>query len=167
MNSSFCHAVDKFYSGAVTVREAGKCSATVSHRSDAASMCATQQQPELLRLHLDRSSLPRMRMLKLTGLSFTSPASCSQALFSSSFKRMSFAHCLFVSQRPQTASLFIYCDFFPVLRFFFLSFWLKFTVLSYFLSRVTFFLSVFNTSCLKKKKMEVEMRADTVALDHF
>lgn len=118
MNSSFCHAVDKFYSGTVTVREAGKCSATVSHRSDAASMCATHRQPELLRLHLARSSLPWMRMLKLTGLSFSSPASCSQALFSSSFKRMSFAHCLFVSQRPQTASLFVYCDFVPVLRFF-------------------------------------------------
>lgn len=166
MNSSFCHAVDKFYSAAVTVGEAGKCSATVSHRSDAASMCATQQQPELLRLHLDRSSLPRMRMLKLTGLSFSSPALCSQALSSSSFKRRSFAHCLFVSQRPQTASLFVYCDFVPVLRSFF-SFWLKFTVLSYFLSRVTFFLSVLNTSCLKKKKMEVERRADTVALEHF
>lgn len=84
MNSSFCHAVDKFYSGAVTVREAGKCSASVSHRSDSASMCAAQRQLELLWFHLDHSSLPRTRMLKLTGLSFSSSASCLQALFSSS-----------------------------------------------------------------------------------
>lgn len=70
-----------FYSGTVTVREAGKCSASVSHRSDSASVCAAQRQPELLLFHLDHLSLPWMRMLRLTGLSFSSSVSCSQALF--------------------------------------------------------------------------------------
>lgn len=63
-----CLAFCTFVSGTVTVREAGKCSASVSHRSDSASLCSAQRQPELLLFHLDHSSLPWMRMLRLTGL---------------------------------------------------------------------------------------------------
>lgn len=69
-----------FYSSTVTVGEAGKCSASVRHRSDSASVCSAQRQPELLLFHLDHSSLPRRRMLRLTGPSFSSSVSCSLAL---------------------------------------------------------------------------------------
>lgn len=115
INSSPCHSFYEFCSGTVTVREAGKCSATVSHRSDSASMCAARRQPELLRFHLDHSSLPRMRMLKLTGLSFSSSVSCSQALLHLLLlERRSSAHSLFVSLRHWPASLLCFCFFFPV-----------------------------------------------------
>lgn len=113
MNSSPCHGFYEIYSSTVTVREAGKCSATASHRSDSASMCAAQRQPELLRFHLDHSSLPRMRMLKLTGLSFSSSVSCSQALLRLLLlDRRSSAHSLFVSLRHWPASLLCFSVFF-------------------------------------------------------
>lgn len=74
MNSSRRHPFSKFYTAVAALREAGDCSATVSHGSDAASICGVQRQPELLWFHLDHSSLPWIRMLKLTGLSFSSHA---------------------------------------------------------------------------------------------
>lgn len=102
-----CLAFHAFYSGAVTVREAGKCSAGVSHRSDSASVCAAQRQPELLLFHLDHSSLPRMRMLRLTGLSLSFSVSCSQALFLL-LERRSSARSRFVSTTPRPASLLLF-----------------------------------------------------------
>lgn len=53
VNSLICLAFYKFYSSTVTVREAGKCAASVSHRS---GMCAAQRQPVLLLFHLYHSS---------------------------------------------------------------------------------------------------------------
>lgn len=74
------------YGGAVADREAGKCSVNVSYRSDSAGVRApARRQPELLRFYRDHSSLPRTRMLKLTGLSFALSLSRAQGLsFSSS-----------------------------------------------------------------------------------
>lgn len=77
MNQLLTCVFSAFYSGSVTFRKAGNCSA--SHWSDSASVCAAQTQPELLLFHLDHSSLPWMRMLKLTGLSSSSSVSSSLA----------------------------------------------------------------------------------------
>lgn len=96
MTGEFTPQLSRFlYIFTVTVREAGKCS--VSHRSYSASMCAAHRQPELLLFHPDHSSLPWMRMLKLTGLSFSSPVSCSQALFLI-LERRSSAHSLCLAE---------------------------------------------------------------------
>lgn len=156
-----------FYSGTVTVMEAGKCSASVSHRSHSASVCAAQRQPELLLFHLDHSSLPWMRMLKLTGISLSFSVSCSQALFLLLQLRSS-AHSLFVSQRPRPASLSFFCPCFFSLSRSFLGFTRLFCLFSLrhrdFLSLC---LSLLFISYLRKIKMEIENGADKVALHHF
>lgn len=145
-----CFAYYTFYSGSVTVRESGKCSASVSHRSDSASVCAAQRQPELLLFHLDHSSLPRMRMLRLTGLSFSSSVSCSQALFLLLELRSS-AHSRFVLPTPRPASLSL-CIFFLSTAFLAS---LGCSVSS-FSSTATSFLSILFISSLHKKKMEIK-----------
>lgn len=158
-----CLAFYTFYNCTVTAREAGKCSATVS--------VTGQIQPARVLLRgsqrcyystLDHSSLPWMRMLKLTRLSVSPSVSCSQALFLLLLERWSSAHSLFVSLRPRPASL---------LRVFSLSrsflgsaplFCLFFLLHGDFLS-----LSILFISSLHKKKMEIKNRGVTVALDHF
>lgn len=107
-------------------------------------------------------------MLKLTGLSFSSPVSCSQALFLLLQHRSS-AHSLFVLLRPRPASL---SALFLSLFFFFcvaLLSWLRSVVLSLLSPPrwLLFSLSILFISYLHTKKMEIENGADTVALDHF
>lgn len=108
-NDGCLHSSSEFESGAVTVRGAGKCSASVSYRSDSASVRAAQKQPELILFHLDHSSLPWMRMLRLTGGSLSSSVSCSQALFLLLECRSS-AHSLCLADASACFSaLFLYC----------------------------------------------------------
>lgn len=107
INSSPVFTFSKFYSGSVTFREAGKCRASVSHWSDSASVCAAQTQPWLLLFHLDHSSLPWLRMLKLTGLS--SFFFCLMLTGFLLLERRSPAHCLCLAEASACFSALFLC----------------------------------------------------------